>query len=164
MSDATPYPTTPAEVRALLAEGDDVAIRVLIDDANLGARIRAKNRESARCARWDRIDVDFERDVRRIRRSAPGLPATLIAERLMDGYANHDAADPLAALAKRVSRCLAAPRDASLAAVPAMLHSALQHDHSVPVNDRRGGSDRQPRTRNDSLVGTPGAAACDEDE
>lgn len=87
----------------------------MLADADLGARIREKNRRSAKQRRREE-DLDFMAAVDRIRARVPDMSLMAMALRLSD-FADYDNVDPLQALAKRVARCLRRMQDASHAVV-----------------------------------------------
>lgn len=87
----------------------------MLADADLGARIRDKNRRAAKQRRREE-DLDFTVAVDRIRTRVPGMSLMAMALRLSD-FADHDNVDPQQALAKRIARYLRKQQDASLAHV-----------------------------------------------
>ena len=93
----------PADVRRRLAEAPDDELRQLVADADLGARVRAKNRHAAR-QRRERTDHALTAAVDSIRSAWPAATNVQLAIRLLRTFGNHDAVDPLEALRLRISR------------------------------------------------------------
>ena len=88
----------------------------MLADADLGARIREKNRQAAKQRRCEE-DRDFAAAVERLHAQAPGLSLMAMALRLSSDFADVDNIDPQQALAKRIARYLRRKQDASLAVV-----------------------------------------------
>lgn len=78
----------------------------MLADADLGSRVREKNRHAARQRRERDEDPDFVEALTRLRRRAPTISCNRIADLLLADFGRLACVDPRQALAKRVARCL----------------------------------------------------------